>query len=252
MIRFEAVIKRLGGWKLAWLLVFALCYGSLSALARDDVSEIFPDIKVAELAQAAAQGNVKDIDRLIAEGVDINTQGKEGVTPLVFALAQKNLKGFTRLLHHGADPNLIYNGRDSIMWDLVEEKDIRYLERAIEYGGDVDALSGNRSVIFDAITLGRIEHVKILIDAGADVNFQNRVSGETPLHATGYSRKYEIAYMLLEAGADPRINDKNGQNGLLGAIEKTQRPGSDEIYQWRQKVIEYLRAAGMEINPKYP
>jgi ankyrin repeat protein len=89
------------------------------------------------------------------------------------------------------------------------------------------------------------------MDAGADINFQDIV-GKTPLHITGHAREYEIAYMLLEAGADFRINTKRDKNGLLWAIEKTNRPGSDEIYQWRQKVIEYLRAAGLEINPKYP
>lgn len=244
----------LSHWKFVLLLAVLgmIMYGSISVLAKEKASDIFTDPKVAELVVAASQGNAKEIDRLVAEGVDVNARGENDITPLVFAVSQKNIEGVARLLHHGADPNLFtYKGRYSVMWNFVVQKDPAYLELALDYGGDVNALSGGESLIFEAITLGRIEHVKILMDAGADINFQD-VVGATPLHIAGYAAQYEIAYMLLEAGADPGVNNNVGKNGLLHAIEQTQRPGSDEIYQWRQKVIEYLRAAGMEINPKYP
>lgn len=238
------------------LIITLISYGAVSVLAKDKANEVFSDPNVAALVVAASRGNVKEIDRLIDSGVNVNARGQGGMTPLAYVLDQENIEGVARLLHHGADPNLVYNEQqDSTMRRFVVRKDPTYLELALDYGGDVNALmygKDGKPVIFDAITLGRIANVKLLINAGADVNRQDSFSGETPLHATGYSRKYEIAYILLEAGADPRINDKAGKNGLLRAIEKTQRPGSEEIYQWRQKVIEYLRAAGMEIDPKYP
>jgi ankyrin repeat protein len=243
-------------WTLALAVILLIGYGSLNVLAKQKVEDIFTDAKVAKLVAAASQGKIKVIDRLVDEGVDVNAQGQDGMTPLAYVLGQENIEGVARLLHHGADPNLIYNQQqDSTMRRFVVRKDPAYLELALDYGGDVNALmygDDGQPIIFDAITLGRVANVKLLIDAGVDVNLQDSITGETPLHATGYSRKYQITYMLLEAGADPRINKNNGDNGLLSAIEKGRRPGGDDIYAWRQKVIEYLRGIGMEVTPQDP
>jgi len=222
------------------------------ALTEEKVKEAFSDPQVIELVLAASRGDTKKIDALVKAGVDVNTRGENGATPLIWMLPDKNIAGFERLLEHGAAPNLTYDERYSVMWYLAGSDLSEFLELALEYGGDANWLGGNSTIINPAITFGRVENIKILIDAGADVNFQNRVSGGTPLHAAGGTRQYQIAYMLLEAGADPRINDNNGQNGLLGPIEKSGRPGGDDVYAWRQKVIEYLRGIGMEVTPQDP
>lgn len=249
-------INSLRFWTFSLLIMALIGYGSLNVLAQQKVQDIFTDGKVAELVMAASQGKIEVIDRLVAAGVDVNARGQGGMTPLAYVLQKENIEGVARLLHHGADPNLTYNEQqDSTMRRFVVRKDPAYLELALDYGGDVNALmygDDGKPVIFDAITLGRVDNVKLLIDAGADVNLQDSITGETPLHATGISAEYEIAYLLLEAGADPRINDNNGQNGLLWAIEDTKKPGSEEIYQWRQKVIEYLRGMGMDVTPSDP
>jgi len=222
------------------------------ALTEEKVKEAFSDPQVIELVLAASRGDTKKIDALVKAGVDVNTQGKDGVTPLIWMLPTRNKAGFTRLLEHGADPNITYDERYSVMWYLAGSDLSEFLELALEYGGDANWLGGNSTIIDPAITFGRVENIQILIEAGADVNFQNRVSGGTPLHAAGYSAQFQIAYLLLEAGADPRINNKTGRNGLLYAIEKSGRPGGDDVYAWRQKVIEYLRGMGMEVTPQDP
>ena len=54
--------------------------------------------------------------------------------------------------------------------------------------------------------------VKDLIEAGADINFRNsNRNGQTPLmHACEYSN-YEVAKILLQAGANPKLKDKYGK-----------------------------------------
>lgn len=240
--------------------------GPAKAPTQETANIYFSDAKVAELAMAASDGDIKRIDELVEGGVDVNTLGKDNMTPLLWVLQTKNLDGFHRLLEHGADPNIVSKERYGVMWFVVQYDTPDFLKLALQYGGDPDWLNPvkGETLIFKAISFAlaqglsagfapdNAENAKLLIEAGADVNLQQGIIGKTPLHAAGIAAQYQIVYMLLEAGADPRINTKKGKNGLLWAIEKTSRPGSDEMYQWRQKVIEYLRAAGMEINPKYP
>ena len=66
--------------------------------------EIFKDKKVRSLAIAAEEGSTNKIDQILAEGVDVNSVGDEGVTPLAWALLKMNKVGFEHLLKRGADP----------------------------------------------------------------------------------------------------------------------------------------------------
>src|SRR6266487_4219904 len=62
-------------------------YGSTSYNA----TEVFGDGTPAlALAKAAGRGDVREINRLIAEGTGVNTVGQHGITPLWWALWTKN------------------------------------------------------------------------------------------------------------------------------------------------------------------
>src|SRR5688572_20880315 len=91
-----------------WLIFATL---SLSALAQEKpvygmrVGEIFQDRDVRALANAAARGQVTKIEELITEkGINVDSEGYIGITPLWWALQRKNLPGFEKLLQLGADP----------------------------------------------------------------------------------------------------------------------------------------------------
>lgn len=235
---------------LLWVVVFT--GSTLAKVPEHEVRGLFDDDSTVKLVVAASHGDIDAIDKLVSEGADVNARGRKGITPLVFMLSQKNMAGFARLLSHGADPNLLYDGKNSIMRALSELDDSEFLKIAIEYGGDVNAISGNQSIIFYAIKHGRADNVKVLIDSGADINFQNKVTGKTPLHIAGIANQYKIAYILLKSGADYSINDNLGRNGLIWGIENNGINQEYEPYQWREKVINYLSDVGINTNPRHP
>jgi ankyrin repeat protein len=65
----------------------------------------------------------------------------------------------------------------------------------------------NRTPLHKAAINGRVKIVRMLIDAGADLNVQDE-KGWTPLHYPAWAGRVEIARMLIDAGAKLNVQDK--------------------------------------------
>lgn len=68
---------------------------------------------------------------------------------------------------------------------------------------------GGSSPLITAAVFGKPDMAKILIDAGADINFQNN-DGSTALHTAAFFCHPDIVKMLLDKGADKSIVNKFG------------------------------------------
>jgi hypothetical protein len=69
--------------------------------------DYFDDPQVIALCKAIEASNLVEIDRLVAAGANVNAQGKDKMTPLLWAYPDSNLQRFKRLLELGADPNVV-------------------------------------------------------------------------------------------------------------------------------------------------
>jgi ankyrin repeat protein len=81
-----------------------------------------------------------------------------------------------------------------------------------------DELSQDRTPLHLAIYSHFSKIVRMLIDAGADLNVQDK-HGDTPLHVAARFGEIEIAQMLIYAKADLNVQAKNGRTALHGAAE---------------------------------
>jgi len=82
---------------------------------------------------------------------------------------------------------------------------------------------GGSSPLISAAVFGKPEEAKILIDAGADLNFQNN-DGSTALHTAAFFCRPEIVKMLLTKGADKNIKNKYGATpymSVAGSFEES-------------------------------
>ena len=103
---------------------------------------------------------------------------------------------------------------------------------------------GGSSPLITASLFGKPEAAKLLINAGADVNFQNN-DGSTALHTGAFFCRPEIVKMLLENGADKSLKNKFGAT----AYESVAGPFSDvkNTYDMMGKML-----APMGLKLDYP
>ena len=85
------------------------------------------------------------------------------------------------------------------------------LRRHIAAGSNLNEKDpfGGSSPLITAALFDKPEMAKLLIEAGADINFQNN-DGSTALHTAAFFCRPQIVGLLLEQGADKTIRNKFG------------------------------------------
>lgn len=94
---------------------------------------------------------------------------------------------------------------------------------------------GGSSPLISAAVFGKPEAARILIEAGADIDFQNN-DGSTALITAAYFCRPEIVKMLLDKGANKTITNKYGAT----AYQSVSYPFADakESYDMMGKMLQ--------------
>jgi ankyrin repeat protein len=92
----------------------------------------------------------------------------------------------------------------------------------IDSGVDVNQAEGNegRTALMQAVWLGNLKNIKLLIDSGADVNAKDK-HGRTALMEAAYWGYVDAVNMLIEAGADIDAKSDLEMTALDFATRKT-------------------------------
>lgn len=216
-----------------------------------NATEVFGEGTLAlALAKAAAKGDTKAIERLVAEGANVNTVGKHEITPLWWAAWAENYEGFAALLEKGADPNAQRAEGYPIMYLISRLEDSRFLQAALKHGGDPNLRDkqSSETPLFVAVKRGFKKHVDLLLAAKADVTARLEISGESlPMVAIASGSDYDVAYRFLQLGADPSVKAA-GDMTLADVIETVSVNSLNPSNPWRAKVIEFMRAKGITVR----
>jgi len=239
----------------------------------------FKSKKVQKFCYALIKNDFKTTDKLLKNGLDINTVGTKvknkrkneyAPTPLVWLFlgnkdTPEKLKAFKYLLDNGADPMVVFDKYNATM--LFEAAGYQYPDylrlilssKQIKKNDlNIDLNTGTMNTpLLHAMATNRFENFKLLLDAGADMNWIEERTGRTTLHYCATDGDWKYAYELLKRGADYTVKKKGETEiHIVKAIADPRYwPSVATSYHgvdYRQKCVEFLREKGLEIHPWMP
>jgi ankyrin repeat protein len=161
-------------------LLLALVAALVAACAQQSLEE--------QLILAVRRNQPAEVDRLIAQGADVNAdkvKGYEGRPPLFHAATYGYVEIAKKLIEKGAKPN------------------------GGEHGGGVTPLMA-------AALNSSAPMVALLLKAGADANARDS-AGSTALTEAVRKGDAEVLVLLLDAGADPGVPMGDGRTPVCYA-----------------------------------
>jgi len=235
--------------------------------------EFFDDPKVVALCKAIEAKDLKEIDRLVAEGADVNAKGKGNMTPLLWAFPENKPDIFKRILEHGADPNVIVSSDfgtkfgkiqpgDSVLYHAARTEYPNYFKYVMQHGGDPNLITRHGLAQFSPLVTvmagfypDKKESVQLLIDAGADLDYRTD-TGSTALSMSVSGGRFSITLQLLEAGASFNLCKDNGGTFVHFFLrfdpEITSKtatiPPTPEQITYYAKVLAWLEANGADLE----
>ena len=96
---------------------------------------------------------------------------------------------------------------------------------------------------------GERKTVEQYLRAGMDVNARDGY-GQTALFAASVGRRYALALILLERGADPNLARDTGRTPLMAAVKRGFDTNSYEREPESQKLVNALLERGADVNAR--
>jgi ankyrin repeat protein len=232
------------------------------------------DFNATPMSEAATVGNAAMIELLLKAGADVESPNADGQTALMVVSRTGNVEAARVLIRNGANVNAKEQWREqtALMWAAAQNQPA-IVKLLVENGADVNARSkvnnwqrqvtaepraiyrpaGGWTPLLYSAREGCLECVRILADAGADLNLGDpeRVS---PLLLAVLNMRFDVAAYLIQKGANPNKWDWYGRTPLYIAVDvntvprggRPDQPSLDETTSLQ--VIEMLLNAGANAN----
>ena len=173
---------------------------------------------ITVLMIAALRAEPVVIDALLAANADVNAVDNVGTTALCRAIGSENIYAVKALVKAGAGVfNSNKNSEPAFLLAAESENgEIFDFMLTLIPGSDSPGLNAGMA-LSRCIKRGKIDRVKALLEAGADVNWPD-AEGWTALMSAQVFGPPELTRLLLEAGADKDVVDDSGYSPLAMAI----------------------------------
>ena len=189
-----------------------------------------------EWEKAIKEKNLKIITNLLMEHPKLINQGiihyrGNGTTfqTLPLNMVNDSLEATKLLLDKGADPNEYGDGNVLAIHNASPEV-TKYL---ISRGANVNKIGAEECTpIMYEVYMHNYENIEILLENGADINYQSQYDGYTSLHWASRKGDLEMVKLFINNGAN--INSLNNENQTPKDLAKENN--HDNVFAYLEKL----------------
>ena len=196
---------------------------AMSVFLSSGANPNIPDEKGNTLLHIAMENNISadTVQIVIDHGANVNATNKQNETPLVLASHNENVDAVNMLLKVGADTNISFN--DTCLHHVLRRRCSKeMLQAIINHGAEINATDTNgRTALMIACAKGNSDAINTLLEAGADPKITD-ADGETCLYyAVDGCCSKEVLQIIINHGADVNATNTNNVTALMTAYKKS-------------------------------
>lgn len=175
---------------------------------------------------AAYEGDVDEINRLIAAGADVDIRDRSQRTPAHVAAFASHDDALKALAVGGADMNALENRVYDVLTIAAVADDPEMVSLAMELGNAPDLITSvyDGTALIAAAHLGHHDVVARLVAGGAPLDHINNLAWTALIEAVvlgdGGADHIKTVQILVDAGADKSIGDRDGVTPLQHATSR--------------------------------
>jgi len=213
------------------------------------------------LAKAVKDDDTAKIKQIIAEHkVSVNYQEpKFGETLLLWAVWTNHYKSAKVLLECGADPNMQSYGDGNSPFTYAADKfeTSDYVKLLLVYKANPNAVTKNDSTNMFCTPLitaayCRLESVKLLVNAGANINYTAKNYRCALLSALQFKKVDIVRYLLIDKGANfnkPFGKTIDGKSIMITDLLRDWLfPLNSSEYKNKMEIVAFLKTRGMDYS----
>ena len=260
----------------SFLFCLASCYNQetlvdKSKILRNDI-RLYQSTPAWTMAKAVKDENTEKIkEEVLQKKIAVDFQDPlYGKTLLMMAIYNRKYESAKTLLLLGANPNHhdTYQGKTPII-DAAGNEDPKYLKLLLEYKGDPNSIenvfsgpkkrinSERNSALTACVSSGdgknNLEKVKLLVEAGADINYTKKGIIQTVFGEALLLGKMDVTLYLVEKGADytkPVTLFVGGSEdvSVLYLLRSTVTELDSYQSQKKMELIAFLKSKGLDYD----
>ncbi|PIR37490.1 MAG: hypothetical protein COV35_10400 [Alphaproteobacteria bacterium CG11_big_fil_rev_8_21_14_0_20_39_49] len=222
----------MGGVVLRVLSLFIILFLTFSWNAVADSSSFNNS-----LVDAADNGDIQEVRRLLNSGVKPDSEGEFGVTALMRAAFKGHLDVAELLIKSGAYVNAADIGGDTALHMASRSGNAKMVKMLLHYDAGIDAIDNQKwTPLMRAIMAKSPETTEVLISEGADLNAKNNMGNSSIIQAA-ISGNESVLKVILSSDGFGDISEE--QKNASVAIAK--KRGYGKASQMISSTMDYFQ-----------
>ncbi|KAF4148882.1 Ankyrin repeat [Phytophthora infestans] len=201
------------------------------------------------LLEAVVRGRLRDVRRAVKNRADVTCKDEKGMTPIVLAAWRGDAEVVDFLAHHKESE--VASSSESLGFDTYLNEALSFAVACgraevasvlLDYGADKDFQPENDATpLMYAAMCGHIGSAQLLLDWGADTHARTNKRA-TALHYAARNGRLQVSQLLLDAGAK-----------VDAAGDKLMTPMMEAVREEHLAVVDLLQSRGacLSLSHKY-